>query len=80
MTQEEHIQQTVEKSITAFWDHEKRQSSSIAEFLYSQFLFIRKRWWMLAPIMAYIEHGIFSSGRTKSNCDHNSCFYSIDIA
>ena len=32
MTQEEHIQQTVEKSITAFWDHEKRQSSSIAEF------------------------------------------------
>lgn len=47
MTQEEHIQQTVEKSITAFWDHEKRQSSSIAEFLYSQFLFIRKRWWIL---------------------------------
>lgn len=47
MTQEEHIQQTVEKSIDAFWNHEKKQKPSIFEFLYSQFLFIQKRWWIL---------------------------------
>lgn len=47
MTQEEHIQQTIKKSIDAFWEHEQKQKPSIFEFLYSQFLFIQKRWWGL---------------------------------
>ena len=47
MTQEEHVQQTIEKSIEAFWNHEKEEKPSIFEFLYFQYLFIRKRWWAL---------------------------------
>ena len=46
MTQEEHIQQTVEKSMMPFGIM-KKQKPSIFEFLYSQFLFIQKRWWIL---------------------------------
>lgn len=47
MTQEEHIQQTVQKSIDSFWKSQKEQQLSIFEFLYIQFQFIQKRWWLL---------------------------------
>ena len=42
MTQEEHIQQTVQKSIDSFWKSQKEQQLSIFEFLYIQFNLFKK--------------------------------------
>lgn len=47
MTQEQHIQQTIERSIEAFWKHEKQQKPTLFDFLYTQFIYIQKRWWLL---------------------------------
>ena len=43
MTQEEHIQQTVQKSIDSFWKSQKEQQLSIFEFLLHSISIYSKR-------------------------------------
>ena len=66
MTQEEHVQQTIEKSIEAFWNHEKEEKPSIFEFLYFQYLFIQKRWWALQFISLIILWTLLNLGFSQA--------------
>lgn len=44
---EKELQETVKKSIAAFYVTEQEEMLSYQEFLWSQFKLIQKRWWML---------------------------------
>lgn len=44
---EEKLQETIQKSKTAFYENEAEETLSYAEFLYQQSKYIHKHWWIL---------------------------------
>lgn len=50
---QEKLQETIEKSKTAFYENEAEDCISRMEFLYQQSRYIKKRWWVLQGILLF---------------------------
>lgn len=59
MIREEHIQETIDASINAFCVSEEKRRTSMFEFVFTQFNYIQKRWWLFQGLLLAIMWFLF---------------------
>lgn len=63
---EERIQETVRKSMEAFFASEQERMLSYREFLWLQFKLIRKRWWIFQFLLLFVTGVVLVSAYEES--------------
>lgn len=77
---EKKIQETINKSIHIFYNAEKQITVSYKSFLYSQFVNMKKRWWIIQFILLLCLFAILSLTNDSSEYQHSMSIISTLFA